>query len=165
MMTPQEELGWKYLVAHPTAAAVEVARNTGIDPCLAASLIDRIGTSRELPERELPDGEGGAANQEAPLRAQLLQRGIALTTGDRNRAYGTPNDNLTRCALLLTAYLRGKYGEAPDLTAEDLAHFMSLVKIGRTMTPGYHEDNYLDAAVYQTIAAECRAAEAFQQWL
>jgi hypothetical protein len=150
--TPEEERGWRFLVANPLATPEDVAINADIDIVLAANLFDRVSTPREVFEAE-------KTAKAPPLRAQLLQRGLELTTGDRNKSYGEPYDNLHRCAQLIEAYLRAKYGTAITVTAEDVAHIMSLVKIGRSMTPGYHEDNYLDSAVYQTIAAECRLRE------
>jgi hypothetical protein len=42
------------------------------------------------------------------------------------------------------------------LNAEDVAWIMVLVKMARSFQPGYHPDNYTDAAAYSAIAGECR---------
>jgi hypothetical protein len=93
-----------------------------------------------------------------PTRVQILERGAALTAGDRDRTYGPPHLNFSACATLWEAYLSAKTrgGAAPKITAEDVAHMMSLVKMSRTFYGGYHEDNYVDSATYEAIAGECR---------
>jgi len=98
---------------------------------------------------------------ETPERIRLLKRGIELTGGDRNASYGPPYDNLTACAEMWRAYLAAKHGNAAPLyfSAEDVAHMMTLVKMTRTFYGSYHADNYLDGAVYQAIAGECRLEE------
>jgi len=96
-----------------------------------------------------------------PERIRLLKRGIDLTSGDRNEAYGPPYDNLTACAEMWRSYVVAKYGHATAMyfSAEDVAHMMTLVKMTRTFHGSYHADNYLDGAVYQAIAGECRLEE------
>ena len=47
-MTPTEERCWKYLVANPASEAWEVALNCDVDEGYAQTLIDRIGTPREV---------------------------------------------------------------------------------------------------------------------
>jgi hypothetical protein len=148
-MTPTEERCWKYLVANPTAEAGDVALNCDVELGYAQDLIDRIGTPREvLTAPKAPE----------PERIRLLKRGIELTGGDRNEAYGDPWSNLTACATLWEAYLTAKYGEI-HLVAEDVAHMMQLVKMTRTFHGTYHADNYLDSAVYGAMAGECREYE------
>ena len=94
-----------------------------------------------------------------PERVRLLKRGIELTAGDRNETYGDPWSNLTDCAQLWEAYLGAKLGGDVKLVAEDVAHMMALVKMTRSFRGNYHDDNYLDAAVYMAIAGECRKQE------
>lgn len=103
-----------------------------------------------------------------PTRVQTLETAINLTGGDRNRSYGPPYDNLSDCANLLNAYMNSKMGclvptgdgiYKANLTAEDVAWFMVLVKMARSFNHGYHPDNYTDAAAYSAIAGECREIE------
>jgi hypothetical protein len=82
-----------------------------------------------------------------PTRVQILEQGVAVTAGDRDRAYGPPYQNFNACAKLWEAYLMAKtHG----------AHMMTLLKMARTFHGGYHEDNYIDSATYEAIAGECR---------
>lgn len=98
-------------------------------------------------------------------RADLLRRAAELTTGDRNKTYGHPHDNMSAAADMMTAYLVNKYrGSTLDerqfaLTAEDVAHFMTIMKMVRTFSGSFHADNYIDSACYQAIAGECRSID------
>ena len=99
-------------------------------------------------------------------RKDLLTDAIALTTGDRNAAYGPPYENLSDCAGLFTTYVIGKYrGQEIDekkfaLTAEDVAHFNVLQKMARSYRGDVpRPDTYIDMAAYSAIAGECAAEE------
>ncbi len=102
---------------------------------------------------------------EQPRRVQYLILGQELTSGDRDKEYGKPYDNLTACSGLFTAYLIGKYrgktlDEAQfDLTAEDVAWLNVLQKMARTFAGNVKPDTYIDAATYAAIAGECAEEE------
>ena len=101
-------------------------------------------------------------------RLEYLAEAARLTSGDRDREYGTPYNNLSDCALLWTAYLHGKYGgliidpHQFNLTAEDVAWFNNLQKTARTFSGSTKPDTYIDAAAYAAIAGECAKTEADQ---
>ena len=127
---------------NPDATAPEIARMYCLDLSYVESVLAKAGPADDLSER-----------------VRLLQRGIELTAGDRNKTYGNPWSNLTSCAKLWEAYLSAKLHEDIKLVAEDVAHMMQLVKMTRTFHGRYHADNYLDNAVYGAIAGECRKYE------
>jgi hypothetical protein len=149
-----EERVWAYLVKHPTASVEDVELNCDVSADFARHHMSRIGTPREVFERE-------AKEPGDPVRVRLLKRGIALTAGDRDKSYGPPYDNLDACAQMWSAYLTAKFGfpETFRFTAEDVGHMMQLVKMSRTFYGAYHEDNYVDNATFGAIAGECRAQE------
>lgn len=95
-----------------------------------------------------------------PHRARMLLTGADLTSGDRNREYGEPEQNFENVELLWNAYLNGKYGGKiidplnAQLSSEDVAWMCVLMKIGRTFIGQPKEDTYIDAAVYAAIAGE-----------
>lgn len=101
-------------------------------------------------------------------RLEYLQTAAALTSGDRDREYGTPYNNLSDCAALWSAYLGGKYSghvldcAAFQLTAEDVAWMNVLQKMARTFSGNSKPDTYIDAAAYSAIAGECAKEEAQQ---
>lgn len=86
-------------------------------------------------------------------REEILNKAIACTMGDRNRDYGSPYENLKHTAELWSAY----FGIL--VTAEDVAHCQQLVKMSRTKSGPYKEDNYVDNSAYGSIAGECRLKE------
>ncbi len=139
-MTPSEETIWREKVANPDATAEQIAHKYSLDESYVASVLAKSGSAD-------------------PERIRLLKKGIELTGGDRNEAYGPPWDNLTSCAQVWEAYLGAKFNQNIKLTAEDVAHMMQLVKMTRTFHGSYHADNYLDNAVYGAIAGECRKFE------
>jgi hypothetical protein len=148
-MSLEEADVWNYLVKNKTATAAEVVKHCDVSIEFAQSCIDRIGTPREVFEKE--------AMQAKPTRVQTLETAINLTAGDRNKAYGPPHRNLSDCALLWDAYLAIRNGA--QLDAEAVAWMNVLQKIARSAQPGYHPDNYTDAAAYSAIAGECRQIE------
>jgi len=139
-MTPTEKLIWETALKYPAWGAPEISVALDIAEDLVVKTLAKSGSAK-------------------PERIRLLERGIELTGGDRNKTYGPPWENLTACAQMWEAYLTAKFAENIKLTAEDVAHMMQLVKMTRTFHGGYHADNYLDNAVYGAIAGECRLTE------
>lgn len=145
-MTMDEEQVWKYLLTNRTAEAGDIAINCLVSLELAQSCLDRVGTPREV------------LLGRKPTRVQTLETAIGLTSGDRNKAYGPPFNNLSACANLWNSYINTKYETADklELDAEDVAWMMVLIKMTRSFNPRYHADNYTDATAYSAIAGECR---------
>lgn len=151
-MTEKETKVWRCLLNNRDADVDWIADQCDVTEEFVQSLINRIGSPnwREVPPKS--------------TREALLNTAKHLTCGDRNKAYGPPYDNLSDCAALWEAYLNAKWGclvpkddgYAVRITAEDVAWLMSLVKMTRSFYPGYHADNYVDAAAYSAIAGECR---------
>ena len=83
-------------------------------------------------------------------RGDVLEIAKKLTEGDRNKDYGEPYQNLGQTAALWAAYT------GYEFTPEMVANCMVLVKLARTANGPYKQDNYVDAAAYAAIAAECR---------
>ena len=76
----------------------------------------------------------------------------------RFTVYGAPEDAFDYIGKLWSAYLSDAiaYGDdgAPIITASDVAHMMTLLKIGRIRMGVPHRDNYLDACGYMALAAD-----------
>lgn len=161
-ISPSEHRVWTYLLQNPLATAEDIRIRCVVPLELAQSCIDRIGTPREVFEQEelrrgLREDEMHQRRKTKPTRVQTLETAIHLTGGDRNEAYGPPYDNLSDCAEMWNAYINTKVGcLTVQLDAEDVAWMMTLVKMTRSFQPGYHPDNYTDAAAYSAIAGECR---------
>lgn len=91
--------------------------------------------------------------QELTIREAALQEGIGLTMGDRNAAYGAPNINLTKMAMMMRGYFNGR--TVDSFTSADMAAIMILAKLSRLAGNLTHHDSWVDAAVYAAIGLEC----------
>jgi len=89
-------------------------------------------------------------------RTEILETANNAVSSDREEEYGPPSKNFGDCALLWTAYLRGKYAGivGVDLSAEDIAHMNTLQKIARTFSGAAGADTYVDMAGYSALAGE-----------
>ncbi len=65
-MGKKEEMVWQYLLKNKLATPTEVAEATGVSYGYANQLMKRIGTPKELWEKELTDFDRAIAN--APIR-------------------------------------------------------------------------------------------------
>lgn len=89
----------------------------------------------------------------------LLDEARAITSADRNKAYGNPEDNFRNIANLWNAYLTAQ-GKADNLVnAQDVAHMMILMKVARLATNHGHRDSLVDVAGYAACAESCRTAK------
>lgn len=87
------------------------------------------------------------------VRGEILNTAKSLTEGDRNKAYGSPHENLTCYAGLVENYLQLRGSE--NLTSVDGAILNVLAKVSRVAANPNHPDNYVDMAAYAAIAGEC----------
>jgi hypothetical protein len=77
----------------------------------------------------------------------VLQEADAITMGDRQRDYDHPLPNHQRIARLWNGYLDSRKDRESDLTPEDVATMMILLKIARQVyTP--RRDNLVDICGY-----------------
>lgn len=90
-----------------------------------------------------------------PVRACVLEQALSATVKSRNDSYGDPFPNLCIAAELKATYKRAagnKYHPSHDEAID-----MVLSKIARIACGAVgHTDNYVDAAAYMAIAAECQ---------
>jgi len=77
-----------------------------------------------------------------------LEKAIKLTTGDRQRQHGDPDDVFGRAAMLWSAYT------CINIKAEDVCHLMTLLKMARMEFGETNGDDYCDSIGYQALAAE-----------
>lgn len=77
----------------------------------------------------------------------LASQAMSLMMGDRMATHGNPTETLTRIAVMWSGYL------GTDLTAQDVAQLMVLLKIARSRH-AYDRDHYLDAIAYTLLAED-----------
>ena len=80
-------------------------------------------------------------------RTEILETAKALINGDRERDYGSPEENFDRIAAGWSVIL------SQDISAEQVALCMAWLKIARLVN-GAKEDSYVDAAAYMALAGE-----------
>jgi hypothetical protein len=86
-------------------------------------------------------------------RVRLLNEAAALTSGDRNKAYGEPVANMAHIASIFNA-VTGR-----DISGREVAIMMSCVKMARRAKNITHCDSYLDNMAYVGIEWECALEE------
>lgn len=88
------------------------------------------------------------------IRTDILNMAEKVVNGDRDKAYGKPEDNFAVIADLWSAYV-GKQMFSPV----DVAMMMALLKIARIRSNPSVADSYVDLAGYAACAAECADKE------
>lgn len=96
-------------------------------------------------------------------RQRLLAEAMKITAVDRNKAYGSPEDNFTNIANLWNAYFAAQGHVTPVTNARDVANLMILMKVARLATNLNHRDSLLDVAGYAACGADCQEAEAVRR--
>jgi hypothetical protein len=82
-------------------------------------------------------------------RADILIQAKEIVCNDREGQYGKPEDNFAIIADLWTAYT------GADITSEDVAIMMALLKIARIKTGmHYKPDSWIDAVGYMACGSE-----------
>lgn len=79
---------------------------------------------------------------------EILMKAVDLVGGDRAKQHGDKVENHHNIADLWGAYL------GRTLSAHDVALMMCLLKIARTKTGAYNDDDYVDLAGYAGVAGE-----------
>lgn len=95
--------------------------------------------------------------QEFPLnpRQKLLDEARKITSNDRNKTYGGPEDNFRNIAAIWNAYFAAR-NIYPGITAFDVAQMMILMKAVRLATNPTHRDSLVDQAGYAACGADCQ---------
>lgn len=90
-------------------------------------------------------------------RAEILDAAKKIVTGDREKQYGSPEDNFAVIARFWEVYLSERCvsgGAEVTLNPDDVAMLMTLLKVARIMTGTFKGDSYIDACGYLACAAE-----------
>ena len=77
-------------------------------------------------------------------RTRMLHQAEQLVNGDRNNAYGPPDQDFERTAIMWTTYMNGRR----IFEAHDVAAMMILLKISRLSWSANKTDNWIDIAGY-----------------
>ncbi len=96
-----------------------------------------------------------------------MQEALAIITGARQAAYGTPEQNFGRIGLLWTAYLRaaGVLGNKDAINGIMVCHMQNLVKLARLIATPDHEDSLRDMLGYTGCNIELVLESDDKVWL
>jgi len=89
-------------------------------------------------------------------RQRLLEHASQITSSDRNKAYGNPEDNFANIAAYWSAYVKQSSDLDIEFSPQDIAHMMILMKVARLATNPDHYDSLVDVAGYAACAADCQ---------
>jgi hypothetical protein len=92
--------------------------------------------------------------------AELLLQAHDLVANDRAATHGDKLTNHLALAAIWNGYLlaRTVSGRPDQLSAEDVANMMELLKIGRRLNGDFNPDDYIDGAGYAGVAGEIAAS-------
>jgi len=132
---------------------MEVIKLEGICPICRIFHIEKPCPMKEKEMESQPTLKYESHPSKKPHRVQMLETVANLITQDRNLDYGDPQVNMQRTVDMLKAYLGDRRGS--DLTAEDIAAFGIILKLGRLAESRETLDSWMDIAGYSAIGYEC----------
>lgn len=94
-------------------------------------------------------------------RKEAIDEVEKCVLADRNRDYGSPEDNFKTTAQIWNAHLRGRglLAEGKALEAHDVAALMIGIKLARLVTSPHKADTWVDLAGYAVCGVECATKE------
>jgi hypothetical protein len=93
------------------------------------------------------------------IKEELATEALRIVNGSRRTAYGTPERNFERIAVLWQVYLALRLDNSPNgnifpLEPRDVAAMMRLMKEARLIETPDHRDSFLDIVGYALCGAE-----------
>jgi hypothetical protein len=131
---------WAYKIRYPQATTSEIAKATKSSYNYVHALMSKIGTPKEVFEKEA----------KKVTRGQVLDTAKEYVTKDRASDHGDMEDNFQRIALYWNAHL----GLIDFIKTKDVAAMMALLKIARIHSNPTHMDNWVDACGYMACGGE-----------
>jgi len=136
-----EEQVYEYLLDNPRATANEITKAEGGSYSYAKETLARVGTPKEVFIKEQFKKEAN--------RSVLLAEASSLTSGERNKQYGDPVENMTHIANIFNAITGHK------IKPSEVPMFHIATKLARKKASPLKRDNYVDIMAYVGIAYEC----------
>lgn len=109
----------------------------------------------------LPDN--GNQEKTPETRREILEKSSRLICGDREKDYGSAEDNFGTVGRLWAAYLRAAHPSLEfaenGITPVDVAAMLGLLKLARAAGNPKHMDNWVDLAGYAALGGEIAGKE------
>ena len=87
-------------------------------------------------------------------RKDILETAGKCVLGDREKDYGSPEDNFRRIAGLWNEYVKSRSLGCVIFEPEDVAIMLILLKVARIASGNLKEDNWVDIAGYAACGGE-----------
>ncbi len=129
---------WKYKIKNPDATGREIAMATKTSPSYVSNLMKKIGTPKEVFEKEA----------RRVTRGKVLDTAKEYVTKDRAADHGNMEDNFTTIGKYWSVHL------GVEVSATDVAVMMNLLKVARIKSNPSHPDNWIDACGYMACGGE-----------
>ena len=129
---------WAYKIRHPQATTSEIAKATKSSYNYVHALMSKIGTPKEVFEKE----------EKKVTRGQVLDTAKEYVTKDRASDHGNMEDNFNTIGAYWSVHLGVK------VDATDVAVMMNLLKVARIKSNPKHPDNWVDACGYMACGGE-----------
>ena len=97
-----------------------------------------------------------ASGLEPITRKDILRRAEQCVCGDRERQYGSPENNFGTIARFWSTYLQGT-GREVYINSVDVAAMLAMLKIARIASGKDKPDNWVDLAGYAACGGELEA--------
>jgi len=101
---------------------------------------------------------GLSFGREAPERELILDNAKMLISGHRRQTYGDAETDFTRTGKMWAAVLG-----IEEVTAEQVALCMALVKVGRLCNTPSHRDSWIDGCGYLALGGDIAKAKQAQR--
>ena len=145
MKRPTEEKVFAYLIDNPLATADDITKAVGCSYSYASKTLKRVGTPKEVFVKEKFKKEAN--------RSVLLAEASSITSGERNKDYGDPVENMAHIASIFNAMT------GHDIKPSEVPMFHIATKLARRRTSPLKRDHYVDIMAYVGIAYECEVEE------
>lgn len=129
---------WKYKIKNPDATRKEIAVATKASPSYVSTLMKKVGTPKEVFEKEA----------RRVTRGKVLDTAKEYVTKDRAADHGNMEDNFTTIGKYWSVHL------GVEVSATDVAVMMNLLKAARIKSNPSHPDNWIDACGYMACGGE-----------
>lgn len=95
-------------------------------------------------------------------RKEILETAEKIVNGEREKHYGTPENNFKTIAKLWEAYLGATHIGRIEIEPHDVAAMLALLKIARIAGGQAKDDNWVDLAGYAACGGELQSKTATQ---
>jgi Domain of unknown function (DUF6378) len=124
----------------------------GSDSAVLPDMPEEAYGEDAVPLPEYPIDQAVPEGSQDAVREDLAAYVVSLINSNRQLEYGPPEENLSAIALMWTGYL------GIELTANDVAALMVMLKMSRARTSPFHVDTWADCMGYALIAGSIAVA-------